>query len=75
MKGFLLDGRRLEVKRGFADVEIQVNPRFRFALIAAHLKSRLPSPAADEEEWRYQESLALRHAIDARLAEDPDART
>lgn len=73
-ENFVLDGRRLEVKRGFADVEIEVNPHFRFALIAAHLKSRLLSPAADEEEWRYQESIALRHAIDARLNEDPDAR-
>ncbi len=72
-ESFLLDGRRLEVKRGFADLQIQVNPRFRLTLIAAHLKSRLPSPAGDEEEWRYQESLALRRAIDTRLAEDPDA--
>jgi endonuclease/exonuclease/phosphatase family metal-dependent hydrolase len=73
-EGFLLDGRRLDVKRGFADLEIQVNPRFRFTLIAAHLKSRVASPVADEEEWRYQESLALRRAIDARLADNPDAR-
>ncbi len=72
-ESFLLDGRRLDVKRGFADLEIQVNPRFRCTLIAAHLKSRLPSPVADEEEWRYQESLALRHAIDARLADNPDS--
>jgi endonuclease/exonuclease/phosphatase family metal-dependent hydrolase len=72
-ESFLLDGRRLDVKRGFEDVEIQVNPRFRFTLISAHLKSRLPSPAADEEEWRYQESLALRRAIDARLADNPDS--
>ena len=55
------------------DVEIQVNSRFRFTLISAHLKSRLPSPAGDEEEWRYQESLALRRAIDARLADNPDS--
>jgi len=72
-ESFLLDGRRLDVKRGFEDVEIQVNPRFRFTLISAHLKSRLPSPAADQEEWRYQESLALRRAIDARLADNPDS--
>jgi endonuclease/exonuclease/phosphatase family metal-dependent hydrolase len=72
-EGFLLDGRRLEVKRGFADVEIQVNARFRFSLIAAHLKSRLPSPLAEEEEWRYQEALALRHAIDSRLADDAES--
>jgi endonuclease/exonuclease/phosphatase family metal-dependent hydrolase len=72
-EGFLLDGRHMDVKRGFADLEIQVNPRFRFTLIGAHLKSRLPSRAADEDEWRYQESLALRRAIDARLAADPES--
>jgi endonuclease/exonuclease/phosphatase family metal-dependent hydrolase len=72
-ESFLLDGRRLEVKRGFADVEIQVSPHFHFTLIAAHLKSRLTSPTADEEEWRYQEAVALRRAIDARLTDDPDS--
>jgi endonuclease/exonuclease/phosphatase family metal-dependent hydrolase len=71
-ESFLLDGRRLEVKRGFADLRIQVNPQFDFTLIAAHLKSRLPSPEADEEEWRYQEAVALRGVIDARMAEDSD---
>jgi endonuclease/exonuclease/phosphatase family metal-dependent hydrolase len=68
---FLLDGRRLFVKRGFADLEIQVSPRYRFNLIAAHLKSRLPSALADEAEWRYEEAVALRGVIDARLAENP----
>jgi endonuclease/exonuclease/phosphatase family metal-dependent hydrolase len=70
-ESFLLDGRRLFVSRGFADVEIQVSPRYRFALIAAHLKSRLPSGLADEAEWRYEEAVALRAVIDARLAENP----
>jgi endonuclease/exonuclease/phosphatase family metal-dependent hydrolase len=70
-ENFLLDGRRLAVSRGFAEVDIQVNPRFTFTLIAAHLKSRLPSAIADEEEWRYEEAAALRRVIDARLAQDP----
>jgi endonuclease/exonuclease/phosphatase family metal-dependent hydrolase len=69
----MLNGRRVEVKRGFADLEIQVNPNFRFTLIAAHLKSRLPSITADEQEWRYQEAVALRRVIDARLADNSDA--
>jgi endonuclease/exonuclease/phosphatase family metal-dependent hydrolase len=71
-ESFVLDGHQLEVKRGFADLVIQVNPRFSFTLIAAHLKSRLPSPAADEEEWRYQEAVALRRVIDAELGGNPD---
>jgi endonuclease/exonuclease/phosphatase family metal-dependent hydrolase len=70
-ESFLLDGRRFQVSRGFAEMEIQVNPKFKFTLIAAHLKSRRPDPMADEEEWRYEEALALRRVIDARLADDP----
>jgi endonuclease/exonuclease/phosphatase family metal-dependent hydrolase len=68
---FLLDGRRLVVSRGFEELDLQVNPRYRFTLIAAHLKSRLPSALADEEEWRYEEAMALRRVIDAHFAQDP----
>jgi endonuclease/exonuclease/phosphatase family metal-dependent hydrolase len=68
---FLLEGRRLEVSRGFAEVEIQPNPRFTFTLIAAHLKSRRATAVADEEEWRYEEALALRELIDTRLGQNP----
>ncbi|MGA2747842.1 MAG: endonuclease/exonuclease/phosphatase family protein [Verrucomicrobiota bacterium] len=71
-ESFLLDGRRMAVSRGFAEVEIQVNPAYAFTLIAAHLKSRRPSPLADEEEWRYEEAVALRAVIDARLAAKPE---
>ena len=70
-ESFLLEGRRFQVSRGFAEMEIQVNPKFKFTLIAAHLKSRRPDPMADEEEWRYEEAAALRRVIDARLADDP----
>lgn len=71
-ESFLLEGRRMQVSRGFAEMDIQVNPKFKFTLIAVHLKSRRPDPRADEEEWRYEEASALRRVIDARLAEDPD---
>jgi len=70
-ENFLLDGRRLFVSRGFAELDLQVNPRYTFTLIAAHLKSRRPSAIADEEEWRYEEAAALRRVIDARFAQDP----
>jgi endonuclease/exonuclease/phosphatase family metal-dependent hydrolase len=70
-ENFLLDGRRLFVKRGFAELDLRVNPRFVFTLIAAHLKSRLAAPTADEAEWRYQEAAALRRVIDTCLAQDP----
>jgi endonuclease/exonuclease/phosphatase family metal-dependent hydrolase len=70
-ENFLLDGRRLFVSRGFAELDLQVNARYTFTLIAAHLKSRRPSAIADEEEWRYEEAAALRRVIDARFAQDP----
>ena len=49
---FLLDGKRFQVKRGFAEVEIQAATNFTFTLIAAHLKSQLTTPEADEADWR-----------------------
>jgi endonuclease/exonuclease/phosphatase family metal-dependent hydrolase len=70
---FLLDGRRFRVSRGFAEVEIRAATNFTFTLIAAHLKSRRPSPAADEAEQRLQEAKILRGIVDAKLARDPNA--
>jgi endonuclease/exonuclease/phosphatase family metal-dependent hydrolase len=70
-ENFLLDGRRMLVSRGFAELDIRVNPRFTFTLIAAHLKSRRLSPIADEAQWRYEEAAALRRVIDTRFGQDP----
>ena len=72
-EGFLLGGRRFRVSRGFAEIDIQVNPRYTFTLITAHLKSRRPVAVADEAELREQEALVLRETIDARLKINPDA--
>jgi endonuclease/exonuclease/phosphatase family metal-dependent hydrolase len=71
---FLLDGHRFQVKRGFAELDIQVATNFTFTLIAAHLKSRLTVPDADEAEERLDEAKVLRGIIDARLAKEPNAR-
>lgn len=71
--GFLLSGRRFRVSRGFAEVDIQVNPNYTFTLITAHLKSRRPVPEADQAELREQEALLLREKINACLAKNPDA--
>ena len=70
---FLFFGRRFQVSRGFAEVDIQVNPRYRFTLFTAHLKSKVPSPEADEAELREQEAILLREKITARLTADPKA--
>jgi endonuclease/exonuclease/phosphatase family metal-dependent hydrolase len=71
---FVLDGRPLQVKRGFAELDIQAATNFTFTLIAAHLKSRLTTADADEAEERLGEARVLRGIIDARLAKDPNAR-
>jgi endonuclease/exonuclease/phosphatase family metal-dependent hydrolase len=69
---FLLSGRRFRVSRGFAEVDIRVNPNYSFTLIAAHLKSRRTMPQADESEMRLEEAKLLREKVDARLAANPD---
>ena len=71
-EGFLLNGRRFRVSRGFAEVDVQVNAEYKFTLIAAHLKSRREVPQADEADLREQEAAVLREIIDARLRTDPN---
>lgn len=72
-EGFLLNGRRFRTSRGFAEVDIQVNPNYQFTLFTAHLKSKRAIPEADEAALREQEALILREKIDARLAANPKA--
>lgn len=69
---YLLYGRRFRVSRGFAEVDIQVNERYAFTLMAVHLKSRRLVPDGDEAEMREQEALILREKIEARLAANPN---
>jgi len=71
---FLLDGKRFRVGRGFAEVEIQAATNFTFTLIAAHLKSKLATPNADEAEERLAEAKVLRGIIDEHFKENPDAK-
>jgi endonuclease/exonuclease/phosphatase family metal-dependent hydrolase len=70
---FLLNGRRFRVSRGFAVVDIQVNTNYSFTLMAAHLKSKRPIPAADEAELRYEEAKILREKIEEAFAANPNA--
>jgi endonuclease/exonuclease/phosphatase family metal-dependent hydrolase len=70
---FLLSGRRFQVSRGYAELEIQVSPRYQFTLFVAHLKSKRPVPEADQGELRLEEAKILREKIDARLKVRPDA--
>ncbi len=67
----LLNGRRFYVRRGFAVVDIQVNTNYSFTLMAAHLKSKVPTPAGDEAELRYEEAKLLREKIDEAFKANP----
>jgi endonuclease/exonuclease/phosphatase family metal-dependent hydrolase len=71
---FLLDGRKFQVERGFAEVKIQAATNFTFTLIVAHLKSRRPVPNADEAEERLGEAKILRGIVDEHFKTDPDVR-
>ena len=68
---FLLSGRRFHVSRGFLEVDLKVNARYSFTLLAAHLKSRRPVPEADEAELRLEEAKLLREKVDADLNANP----
>jgi len=70
---YLLDGRRFTVSRGFAEVDIKVNPNYTFTLFSAHLKSKRPVPEADQAEMRLDEAKLLREKVDARLDANPNA--
>jgi endonuclease/exonuclease/phosphatase family metal-dependent hydrolase len=71
---FLLDGKRFRVERGFAEVDIQAATNFAFTLIAAHMKSQLPTPIADEAEERLGEAKVLRGIIDDHFKANPEAK-
>jgi endonuclease/exonuclease/phosphatase family metal-dependent hydrolase len=71
---FLLDGKRLRVERGFAEVDIRAAPDFTFTLIAAHLKSRRPVPSTDEALERLEEAKILRRLVDEHFHAAPNAK-
>ncbi len=71
-ESFLLDGKRFLVSRGFVELDVEAAPKYRFTLIAAHLKSKRPVPDADQAELRENEARLLREVVDARLKADPN---
>jgi endonuclease/exonuclease/phosphatase family metal-dependent hydrolase len=62
----------VRVLRGFLDVEIQVNPQYRFRLMVAHLKSKVFS-ALGQTEMRRNEARLLNKHIRAVLKAEPEA--
>ena len=71
---FELAGQHFRVRRGFAEVDVQVNPGCQFTLLAAHLKSKNAVPDGDTAALRLEEAKLLRSKIDARLATNANAK-
>jgi len=68
---YLLDRKRFQVSRGFVEIEIQVNPDYKFTLFNAHLKSMRQVTLADHAEMRLEEARALRRLVEKRLKANP----
>ncbi len=62
---------KVPVARGFLDVDIQVNPKYRFRLLAAHLKSKVYNPLG-QTEMRRNEARLLNKVIRGILEKNPD---
>ena len=67
---FELNGVKERVRRGFLDVTIEVNTKYRLRCVGAHLKSKLIVPAGESMIRRY-EAQKLRAYLDSILASDP----
>ena len=60
----------LSVQRGFLNVDIQVNPDYRFRLLVAHLKSKLYTPMG-QTEMRRNEARLLNKNVRRMLRTSP----
>jgi endonuclease/exonuclease/phosphatase family metal-dependent hydrolase len=63
---------KIPVLRGFLDIEIQVNPNYKFRLMDAHLKSKV-FHALGQTEMRRNEARLLNNYVRKILKERPDA--
>jgi endonuclease/exonuclease/phosphatase family metal-dependent hydrolase len=71
-----INGRRLQVLRGFLEADIQVDSDYRIKVYAAHLKSKMstkssPFSGLTQSEMRLNEARLLREKIEEDLAADP----
>jgi endonuclease/exonuclease/phosphatase family metal-dependent hydrolase len=62
---------KVPVARGFIDVDIQVNPQYRFRLMGAHLKSKVYNRLGQTEMRRNEARLLNKH-VRAALKEHPE---
>ncbi len=68
---YSISSAKVPVSRGFLDIDIQVNPHYRFRLLGAHLKSKVYSPLG-QTEMRRNEARLLNKAVRGILDENPD---
>jgi endonuclease/exonuclease/phosphatase family metal-dependent hydrolase len=66
-------GKEQRVRRGFAELEVQVNSEYTFTLFVAHLKSPIDWGKGGVDEAREQEALTLRRHVDAVFASRAEA--
>jgi endonuclease/exonuclease/phosphatase family metal-dependent hydrolase len=69
-----LNGQKFRVRRGFAEVDVQINPGYQLTLLAAHLKSKNAAQDGDAAAMRLEEAKLLREKIHARLANNAEAK-
>lgn len=67
---FQFNGQIERVRRGFLDVTLEINPRYRLRAVGAHLKSKLPGPE-DDGLLRRHEVRVLRKYLEQTMADDP----
>ena len=84
IEGYSIEGRSFKISRGILDITVQLpldgpdsttevqHTSIRF--IGSHLKSKRPSPYADQALMRRHESILVRQYIDTILQNSPDTK-
>ncbi len=68
---YTIGSEQLPVQRGFLQVDIEVNPHYRFTLLVAHLKSKLYHPLG-QTEMRRNEARLLNKNVRRLLSKQPE---
>lgn len=71
-EGYLHQGRRFYVARGFGEIEVEVDHGLRVTLITAHLKSQRIVPEGDQQAMREEEALLLREKVNSFFRRQPN---
>lgn len=64
----------LLMQRGILDATVEITPEFQVRFLGVHLKSKRPTPEADESLMRRNEAHLLRRYMDSLFAKDPQAK-